>query len=126
MIDNKKLALIHIIKKELKLKDEDYRDILEKATGVRSAKDLNNTTFRKLMNHFVRSSHYRNAPNGMTLRQKMYIKTLSRHLEWTDTHLDNFIRKYYHESGLDALNKVEASKLIESLKHIQQHPRNDE
>ena len=35
------LATIHIVKKEAGLTDEKYRNILEKVTGFRSAKDLN-------------------------------------------------------------------------------------
>ena len=34
MIDNKKLAVIHIVKKELGLTDQQYRDILEKTAGL--------------------------------------------------------------------------------------------
>ncbi|MCK5162057.1 MAG: DUF1018 domain-containing protein, partial [Candidatus Aureabacteria bacterium] len=58
-MDRKKLALIHIIKKELNLSDAEYRNILEQVTGVRSAKDLNEEKFRKLMHYFVRTEHYR-------------------------------------------------------------------
>lgn len=35
------LAKIHILKKEAGLDDEAYRDLMERETGVRSAKDLN-------------------------------------------------------------------------------------
>jgi hypothetical protein len=38
---------------------------------------------------------------------------------WDRAHLRNFIRKYYQRAGLDALDRKEASKLIESLKAIQ-------
>lgn len=51
MIDQKKLALIHIVKKELQLSDEEYRHILFKAVGVHSAKELDERKFSKLMNH---------------------------------------------------------------------------
>ena len=40
MIDHKKLAVIHIVKRELGLSDEEYRNILHTAAGVQSAKDL--------------------------------------------------------------------------------------
>lgn len=55
-LDKKKLAVIHIVKKELGLSDREYRDQLEDITGVRSAKCLDESGFRKLMNFFARSN----------------------------------------------------------------------
>ena len=118
MIDRKKLALIHIVKKELNLSDEEYRQILFSAVGVHSAKDLDEVTFRKLMNYFVRSRHYRVNDHGLTLKQKLYIQAIAGQLHWEEQHLVNFIHKYYHQSSLNRLTKKEASHLIESLKRI--------
>ncbi|MGV1097942.1 phage protein GemA/Gp16 family protein [Thiovibrio sp. JS02] len=118
MIDQKKLAVIHIVKKELNLSDEEYRDSLEKITGVRSAKELDEASFRKLMRYFARSRHYRAHREGITFRQKMYIKHLADDLDWDAGHLTNFLKKYYKSPAVDALGKKEASKVIESLKHI--------
>ncbi len=117
-LDNKKLALIHILKKELKLRDSDYRNMLKRVTGVTSAGELDEKKFRKLMNYFVRSGYYRINRDGLTLRQKMYIKHLAGNLDWSADHLDNFIHKYYHKSDVDRLTKKEAMKVIESLKNI--------
>jgi hypothetical protein len=117
-MDKKRLALIHIIKKELCLSDAEYRRILYEAAGVNSAKDLDDARFRKLMNYFVRSRHYRLSPGGLTLRQKIYIDSLARELSWDSGHLVNFIRKYYHKEELRFLDKKEAMHLIESLKNI--------
>ena len=120
-MDQKKLALIHIIKKELKLTDEEYRKILKDAAGVTTAKDLDVRKFRKLMNVFVRSKHYRAHPDAITLKQLLFIKGLCRDVSWSGDHLTNFLSKYYHKPTLDALNKREASKVIESLKRIKDH-----
>ena len=65
-MDIKKLAAIHIVKKELKLSDEEYRNILKEVTGVSSAKELDDDKFRKLMNFFVRSKYYRINPFNLT------------------------------------------------------------
>lgn len=121
MIDRKKLALIHIIKKELNLNDRAYRDILQQATGVGSAKDLDEEKFRKLMKYFVRSQYYRLNPYGLTIKQKLYIKYLAQKLDWTQVHLNNFIHKYYRKSAVDKLTRREAIKAIESLKNVMQH-----
>ncbi|MEN6559775.1 MAG: phage protein GemA/Gp16 family protein [Acidobacteriota bacterium] len=118
-ISPKKLALIHVVKKELGLADRDYRRILWLIAGVRSARDLDEAGFRKLMRYFVRSDYFRANAFGLTLKQKMFIKSLAGRLGWEPTHLTNFIRKYYRRPGLDHPDRSEASKLIESLKAIQ-------
>jgi hypothetical protein len=121
MIDRKKLAVIHIIKKELGLSEDKYRNILLAAAGVSTAKDLDEPRFRKLMRYFVSSKYYRLNDGGLTLRQKLYIQYLCRQLGWTDEHLSNFIHKYYHKERLESLSKKEAVKAIESLKQISLH-----
>lgn len=122
-IDRKKLALIHIIKKELKLSNGEYRNILQEAAGVDSAKGLDEEKFRKLMRYFVRSKHYQVNKFGLTIRQKLYIKFLAQKLSWSDNHLKNFIRKYYHKPHIDKLTRKEAIKVIESLKNILEHKK---
>jgi transposase-like protein len=117
-LDRKKLALVHIVKKELGLRDRDYRSILRRTAGVSSARDLDEAGFRRLMRFFVRSDYFRANAHGMTLKQKLFIKALARELGWDPVHLRNFIRKYYRKEGLEGLDRREASKLIESLKAV--------
>lgn len=118
MLDHKKLAVIHIVKKELGVSDKEYRDTLEKVAGVRSAKDLDEAGFQRLMRYFTKSEHYRASREGITFRQKMYIKHLFDDLAWDAAHCANFLNKYYKTPRLENLSKKEASKVIESLKHI--------
>ena len=120
-LDNKKLAVIHIVKKELGLSNREYRDRLEEVTGVRSAKFLDEQGFRRLMNYFARSKYYRRSPEGLTFRQRMYIKGLRDLLQWSEPHFVNFLKKYYKKSDINTLSKKEAAKVIESLKHILEH-----
>ena len=120
-LDNKKLAVIHIVKKELGLSDSEYRKILQMVAGVNSAKQLDYKSFRKLMNYFVRSDHYRINSLGMTIKQKMFIDKLVGDLGWDNSHLRNFVNKYYGKSDIRKLTKKEASKLIESLKNLKEH-----
>ncbi len=122
-MDRKKLAIIHIVKKELNLSDDEYRDILHKATGVNSAKDLDEEKFKKLMNYFVRSRHWRTNTFGLTIRQKLYIQTLAQDIGWSESHLNNFVHKYYHKSDVGHLSRKEAIKAIEALKNIKQHQK---
>jgi hypothetical protein len=120
-MDRNKLAVIHIVKKELNLSDAEYRGILQQVAGVSSAKELDDEKFRKLMNYFVRSPYYQVNPFGLTIRQKLYIKYLAKEIDWEEEHLNNFIHKYYHKTNLDKLTRKEAIKVIESLKAIKQH-----
>ena len=99
MLDPKKLAVIPIVKKELNLSDEQYRDTLEKLTGVRSAKDLDERSLRRLMNFFARSKYYRAQRDGITFRQKMFILDLQGQLHWSEPHFRNFLKKYYKEAS---------------------------
>lgn len=122
-IDKKKLAVIHIVKKELGLSDQGYRDQLEGITGVRSAKYLDEQGFRKLMNYFARSKYYRVRQDGVTFRQKMYIKGLKDQLHWREPHFLNFLEKYYKKSSIHTFSKKEAANLIESLKKVLEHEK---
>ena len=117
-MDKKKLAVIHIVKRELSLSDDDYRDILERVAGVRSAKDLTDDQFHKLMRYFVRTRHYRVTGKGITLRQKYYIRQLKERLQWDNSHFRNYIHKYFHNRDLNSYTKHDASNLIVALNAI--------
>ena len=121
LIDKKKIALIHIIKKELGLTDSEYRNVLKTSAGVESSKYLDEDKFKKLMAYFVRSKHYKVNSLGMTMRQKLYIDHLCKVLSWDQYHLNNFVHKYYHKLKVDDLTKKEAIKLIEALKNIEKN-----
>jgi len=122
-MDKKKLALIHIVKNALGIPDEEYRKILQEVSGVSTAKDLNEAGFRKLMNYFVRSKYYHVNRYGLTIKQKLFIKYLAAELGWEESHLNNFLHKYYHKTTIDELTKAEAIKAIESLKAVKQHQK---
>jgi hypothetical protein len=122
-IDRKKLAVIHIVKRELDLSDQQYRKILQRETGVRSAKDLDEKGFRRLMRYFAGSRHYRINKHGLTFRQKLFINHLVDDLGWDVQHFKNFLNKYYKKTEVDKLTKREGSNVIESLKNILKHKR---
>ena len=121
MLDHKKLAVIHIVKRELGFSDKEYRDFLEKACGVRSAKELDEPGFRRLMREVAKSHHYRLNVAGLTIRQKLYILHLLYELGWSRNHFNNFLNKYYHKTDLESCSKEEASRVIESLKQVKKH-----
>ncbi len=122
-VDHNKLAVIHIVKRELGLSDDEYREILQRETGVRSAKDLDEKGFRRLMRYFAGSRHYRINRYGLTFRQKLFINHMVDDLGWDVQHFKNFLNKYYKKTEVDKLTKREASNVIESLKNILKHRR---
>ena len=117
-MNKKKLAVIHIVKRELSLSDDEYRNTLERVAGVRTAKDLTDDQFHKLMRYFVRTRHYRVASKGITLRQKYYLRQLKERLQWDDSHFQNYIHKYFHNRDLNTYSKHDASNLIVALNTI--------
>lgn len=121
-MDRKKLALIHIVKKELGLSDEEYRGILRQQAGVESARDLTDDSFRLLMRFLVRSRYYRLTPEGLTLRQRLYIQHLQQRIGWSDEHLANFLRKYFKRDAVEDLSRPQASKAILALEHMALDP----
>lgn len=54
MIDNKKLAIVHLAKKTLSMADDDYRALLQRVAGVDSSKRLDGKGFAALMLEFGR------------------------------------------------------------------------
>lgn len=123
MLDRKKLALIHIVKKEIGLSEEEYRKILWETCQVKTAKDLDPEKFRRLLKFLVQSKFYQVNPYGLTLKQKLYIKHLVKELNWTEEHFKNFLNKYYHKTEIQELTRKEAIALIESLKNVKAHKK---
>ena len=120
-ISQQKLAVIHLTKNKLGLTDEEYRRRMFASVGVRSAKDLTEEMFRKVLRDFVRSPFYQANDSGMTLKQKWFIENLAKKMGWDSQHLNHFITKHFHEQDLGSLNKKEASYLINALKHMVMH-----
>lgn len=53
-IDAKMISLVHVAKARLRLDDAAYRDVLRRAAGVESARELTPATFDLLMDEFAR------------------------------------------------------------------------
>lgn len=126
MIDNKKIALIHTIKKKSLMSDEEYRKILKESAGVNSSKELTDESFKKVMKYFIKTSHFKTDKNGITLKQKMYIEVLIKNMKWDNEHFINYIKKYYHMDNLEQFDKKAGSNLINSLIKITESKKQHE
>lgn len=120
MIDNKKIALIHAVKKECNMSDDDYRELLKESAGVNSSKELDEQGFKKVMQYFAKTVHFKKEKNGITLKQKMFIDSLKKKLKWEKEHFDNYVKKYYHKDNIEEMSKKDGSHLIISLKKIEE------
>ena len=74
------LALVHVAKARLGLDDTEYRDLLEAAAGVRSARDLNQARFQALIQRLeglgFRAIPKRPRPGMASPAQVVYIRAL--------------------------------------------------
>ena len=115
---DKKIAVIHKIKNDLKISEEEYRKILKESAGVISSKELDEIGYKKVIKAFMKSKYFQEKTGSITLKQKYYINSLFLKLKWDKTHTLNYIKKYFHVDGIEKMDKKTASKLIVALNNI--------
>ncbi|KKW41015.1 MAG: PF06252 family protein [Candidatus Peregrinibacteria bacterium GW2011_GWA2_54_9] len=132
MISKQKIALVHVGKKELGLSEPEYREALRHHAGVKSAKDLDEEGFKKVIDHMkalgfwikrnFEQSRPRDAGDLPTPDQLRVIEHL-----WEDlaqylnaAHNINFRRGFYEKrvriAPLGPQTRAEANHVIEVLK----------
>lgn len=125
---NPALAKIHIAKKELRLDDDAYRDVLERVTGQRSAKGLNETNLKLVVSEFKRLGW---KPRAGTFQKsnKAYVRII--HSLWRSCYnkgviqngsrqaLRAFVKNRNGIADPDFLTYEQASPLIEALKEME-------
>jgi phage gp16-like protein len=121
------LAKIHIAKTQLALSDDDYRDLLARLTGHRSAADLNAAQRTKVLDHF-RAVGWQDTGRQAKLGLANTPQMRKIAVLWHDLHAAGLVRsptaKALHHwikrqtTGADAINLDErsASACIEALK----------
>ena len=128
----KKIALLHVAKKQLGLVEVDYRAILFGYGGVESAADLDEAGFRSVMNYLTalgfRSDWTKRTfgerPNMATPAQVDLVRKL-----WTEWHdgrgpgrgdrdaaLNAWLAKYHKVSALRFVSRAKAQPVIAALK----------
>lgn len=123
----KKIALVHVAKRQLGLDEDTYRDILRRWGGVESSVDLDPVGFQKVM---IRMEHlgFRSTWTKRTFgdRQGMaspeqvnYMRRLWEQFDPEDkreAHLNAWLHKYHHVSALRFVSAEKAAKVIPALK----------
>lgn len=117
----RELARIHVVKGQLKLSDDEYRDLLFAIARVRSAGDLDWTGRKRVLDHLTKL-HRATQPEGGD-RQVRHIRFLWHRLaelgaiEHDSTAaLRAFVKRQTGKDVLAWLSTSEARTVIESLK----------
>jgi Bacteriophage Mu, GemA protein len=131
----RQLALLHVAKASLGLDEESYRDLLERESGVRSARDLDPEGFRAVVRrlerlgfHARRRDTLPERPGMASAAQRDYIRALWRRYTGRsdEAGLDAWLRKQCGAAGLAALDRAGAHKALTALKAMvsrQEPPR---
>ena len=101
MIDrNKKLATIHIARKQLGLDNESYRALLFGAGGIESAKDITNEEqYRKILHAFKKLGYRYN-------KNKIKDKQLAKcYAIWTDLHKLGAVQEKKYAALMSWINR---------------------
>lgn len=124
------LAQVHIARKKLAMHDDDYRALLERVTGHRSAKDCDDGQLRDAVAKFQgmgfqpsgATAKRRDLGNSQTVRKAraMWISLyqLGAIDDGSDVALEAFGRRQLRVERLKWANEREGFRLIEALKAI--------
>lgn len=127
-MNRKKLAVIHIAKKQVGMSDDEYGDLLG-SVGVESSKDLNSKTFTVVMGHFeklgfktkskIRKRKTKNLPLGKKeSMSKIEAIILDMDLSWA--YVDSIAKSRFK---IDRAQWLEADELRKLLKMMIIHQK---
>ncbi len=119
MIKNreKKIALLHIAKKQTGITDDFYREILAKNAGIVSLKDMSEEwQFSVLISVFNKMGFKNKSQWACTPAQKWKINDLWQRCSRSKNYegLNNFAKRMFHKNVFE-LDKREASDFITAL-----------
>lgn len=126
-IPAKKIALLHVAKKQLRLDDDSYRDILRRCAGVDSAPDLDEIGFLRVMKYMTalgfrstwtkRTFGYRPgmaSPAQVELMRKLWAEYHGPHD--SESALNAWLSKYHKVSALRFVSAEKARAVIAALR----------
>lgn len=117
------IAKLHVAKKQLGMQDDEYRDLLEKLTGHRSAADLAEAQLHKVLSRLGDAGFKpkKSAPGGKAhvahiLKLWAELGVLGALSDPSDAALRAFVQRQTGVSAPQFLNPKQANKVIEGLK----------
>lgn len=130
-LSNKQIVLLHVLKKQNDLQDNEYRDLLEQSAGVSSADELDNQGFNQVLafmealgyevNRPEPSPQFGSRPGMATPKQIDFIYGLSRKVFGgnNESAFHHWLEHMFRVSHPRFLDQATASKAIEGLKAMQ-------
>lgn len=121
MAHDRVLARIHILRKERGLDEETYRDLVERETGQRSLKGLNDKDRRKVLLALSGKSHRKASSNPMVRKVFAIWGDMCQRGTWKDTRrssLRAFIKRMAGVDDPEWMNTRQAAVVIEALKKM--------
>jgi hypothetical protein len=124
MINSRQKALLHVAKAQLRLTNEEYRDILRAHGGAESSKYLDEIGMERVMTFFQSLGFKTKQARRANLRLRAsesqigLIYHLRQNLGWVPKRLYGFILKMTGEDHPERLTKEQASNVIEGLKKM--------
>lgn len=129
LLSAKKIALLHVAKKQLGLDDDAYRDILRRFGGVDSAADLDEIGFFHVTKHLTalgfRSTWTKRtfgnrpdmaSPAQVTLMRDLWARAYGP--DENDMKLNAWLARYHHIGALRFVDANKVSKVIHALKRM--------
>jgi phage gp16-like protein len=123
----KKLALLHVAKKQLAMTDDDWRAMLSRAAGYDSSADLDDIGFERVMLELRRlgfkstsaKRSYGHRPGFATPAQIATMRTIWK--EWhgddpDERALNAWLTRFHHVSALRFVTREKANAVLVALK----------
>lgn len=115
---NAKLRRLHALAREQGLDDDAYRDLLERATGKRSAKELTDSGLDHALEMFHVKQTAAHPHIGKVKALFIAAYNLGAFESGTDAALDGFVKRQTGKERLTWLTPTEANAVTEALKAI--------
>lgn len=127
MTSKRQIALIHVAKSRLRLRDDEYRAILRRVAGVDSSKDLDRIGFEAVIGYFeylgfeplgAVGAHYGARPGMATPAQVQLVRDLWREFSggFEARALDRWLARSFGVGSLRFLDAKKVAKVIAALK----------
>lgn len=128
----KKVALVHVAKRQLGLVEDDYRAILQRAAGVVSAAELSEHTFDLVMAELTRLGFrprkgFGHRPGFASPAQVAVMRKLWHEYQDNDGReaaLNAWLGRFHHVSALRFVTAEKANSVLIALKAMVARKRN--
>jgi len=124
-VTQRQIALLHVLKRDNRLTDDTYRDLLHEAAGVTSSKQLTQDGFTAVLDLLEALGFEvpeRRTVSEFTMRagratpaQLRFIEAVGRQLFGSDTALRHWMERFFNVSDLRFLTPHDASRVIDGL-----------